>query len=101
MTTGELTDYTVLHMANYNVVLRRNNVGMKGHYTYGIVRWPDVIGYTAKGRFVAIEIKNKDTRDRMRPGQLEAMQDMVLCGCLVGIVTCPADVDKLAQEVRR
>jgi hypothetical protein len=100
MTTGELTDYTVEHLAMFGVTLRRNNCGRRGSYSYGIKDWPDLLGYDGRGRFWAIEIKNRETGDHLRGKQEAWMVLMRHKGCMVGVVACMEDVDRLVKEAR-
>lgn len=100
MTTGELTDYTVDALAMFGVTIRRNNVGQRGRYRYGIKDWPDLLGYDGRGRFWGIEVKNRETKDRSRGNQNEVRREMAESGCQVAVVTCMEDVDRLIGEVR-
>lgn len=100
MTTTELTDYTRDTLAHVGVTLRRNNVGLKGRYRYGIKDWPDLIGYDRMGRFWGIEIKNAATKDKDRGKQAEARAAMTDCNCIVIVVTSEADIRKLMQLAR-
>ncbi len=95
MTTTQLTDYTRDTLAHVGVTLRRNNVGLKGHYSYGLKGWPDLLGYDRRGRFWAIEIKNAATKDKDRGKQERAREDMDYAGCIVAVVTRPEDVTAL------
>ena len=95
MTTKELTDYIISVLPW--VTLRRNNTGRRGKYLYGIRNWPDLIGYDGSGRFWAIEIKNKDTGDKIRGRQDEEMAAMRIFGCVVFVVRCKEDADELSQ----
>ena len=100
MTTGELTDYTVEHLAMYRVTLRRNNCGFLRGKQYGIKGWPDLLGYDRSGRMWGVEIKNRDTKDRKRENQETAMAQMVAAGCRVYVVTCMEDVDRMVREAK-
>lgn len=93
MTTAELTDHTVYMASLFGVILRRNAVDHRGRTKAGIADWPDLIGYDRAGRFWAIEVKNRETKDRMRPGQLAAMRQMIRRGCQVHRVQDAADVE--------
>jgi len=99
MTTGELTDYTVDHLAMFGVTLRRNNTGQRGRYRYGITGWPDLLGYDNRGKFWAVEIKNRATADRKREHQDTERGLMAAAGCRVYVVTCLEDVDRIVLEV--
>lgn len=104
MTTTALTDYTRDTLAAVGVTLRRNNVGLKGHYRYGIKDWPDLIGYGPGGVMWCIEIKNAETKDKARGKQLEALAAMRMVGCVTGVVRRQEDVRSLmdiAFELRR
>ena len=99
MNTTALTNYTVEHLAMHGVTLRRNNTGMKGGYRYGIKDWPDLVGFH-RGRFWGIEIKNRDTGDKLRDKQEAWLVIMRDNGCVAEVVTCMEDVDRLVQEAK-
>ena len=100
MTTGDLTTYTVDALAMFGVTLRRNNCGFVRGKQYGIKGWPDLLGYDRTGRMWGVEIKNRDTKDRMREHQEKAMARMAAAGCKVAVVTCMGDVDRLVRDSR-
>jgi hypothetical protein len=62
---------------------------------------PDLIGYSVNGMFIGIEIKdekNYNTENKgLRPEQVTRINDMVFCGCYVGVACKTEDVDRIMK----
>jgi hypothetical protein len=86
LSANELTKWVKQYAKKQNWrITRMNNIPVqrrKGTVEKG---WPDLIGYTDKGKFIAIEVKK--IGDKLSIYQMERLDDVINCGGYAYICT--------------
>lgn len=95
MTTNELTKAVILYLtAHGHMVMRVNNSGAKGRVNVVSKGCPDLVGCTKTGRALFIEIKNKQTKDKLSDYQKEVKRNVELRDGLYIVVTELKDIEE-------
>jgi hypothetical protein len=93
---GEVLQQCLSLLAIRGIQAWRNNVGMKGGYTYGKKGSADITGILPGGR--RLEVECKAGRGRLSPEQADFLQMITEHG---GFARCVYSVDELIDALRR
>jgi len=82
-------------------VWRQGNISsVKGRTMNGLRGVPDVIGMTRRGKFIGVEIKNKETKDKLSNYQIEFKNLVKEKNGLYFIISEIEDLDFLTKEIK-
>ena len=95
--TNDIKTNIVNYLGSHGITAWVHNNGaakIGGRYIrFGKTSIPDIIGYTKSGRFIAVEVKNPETNDKLSDGQAEKIYDMLQSGCLAFVAESVFDVE--------
>lgn len=104
MKEGNISKLVQLEAAKHGARLLRNNIGAYQddktgawvHYGVGGKGGSDLIGWTADGRFLAVEVKTP--KGKTTPEQDAFLAAVRAAGGVAGVVRCEEDVRRLLQD---